>query len=92
MIPEPGEIEAATRAALDHHAATTEPGFRALCAVMAIRLAHAYDAWDGADVATGVRLNAELLRTVSAACGEADPWAGAEAEHLSTPVGPDDGA
>ena len=83
--PVPGRVEASTLAALDRLGKLDE-GVRGPLAEMAVRMARAYDQYEGADLTKLARLNQELRQTLTALVGVGDDDDGGEPARLSTPV------
>lgn len=65
---------------------TLEEGVRGTLAQMALRLARAYDRFDGVDLTKLARLNQELRQTLAALVGVGSDDDGGEAARMSTPV------
>lgn len=82
----PGPVESAIQVDLGRLGAL-DVGVRATLAQMVLKMARAYDRYEGADLAKLARLNQELRQTLTVltteASGDGD---GEEAVHLSTPV------
>jgi hypothetical protein len=80
-----GQVEASVRADLVR-LGTLEEGVRGTLAQMALRMARAYDQYDGVDLTKLARLNQELRQTLAALVGVGDVDDSGEAARMSTPV------
>lgn len=81
---EPGPVEIAVRADLDRLGRLDE-GVRGSLAQMALRMARAYDRFDG-DLTKLARANMELRQTLERIAEVGDDDDGGEAARMSTPV------
>lgn len=82
----PGPVESAIKRDLAQ-LGRLDTGVRATLAQMVLKMARAYDRYEGADLAKLARLNQELRQTLAALTAEvSDDGDGEEAAHLSTPV------
>ncbi len=82
---EPGPVEMAVRADLERLGRLDE-GVRGSLAEMALRMARAYDGYDGADITKLARVNMELRQTLCRIAEVGDDGDGGEAARMSTPV------
>lgn len=84
--PGPGPVESAIQVDLARLGAL-DVGVRSTLSQMVLKMARAYDRYEGSDLAKLARLNQELRQTLTVLTTEANSDGdGEQAAHLSTPV------